>query len=317
MIMLSIVVPVYNVEKYLDRCLESIFSQNADKTQYEVIVVNDGSNDGSLQIAEDYLKQYPENYKIVSQPNGGLSAARNTGLKNARGKYVWFIDSDDFIDDGSLEEIVQNLAVEEVDILTFNYSHPHEDNDIVDKTETNKELKVYTNIDDFFTTGFSTTAWSKVYRVDFMKSNNLHFLEGVIYEDQEFSPRSFFLAKKIKCSPLFSYNYFHRGNSITTQRRKDRSNNFIRIIDSLYEFRKKHVSADQKNINVWFDNKIAFLVSQALKFNDELGLFKTLKSKPYYPLTITDNLSSKDKFKYKLINFNLKLYTLIIKFLEK
>ena len=96
MISLSIIIPVYNVEQYLPRCLDSVLQQDIPYEEYEVIVVNDGSPDSSLAIAESYARRYP-NVKVVTRQNGGLSAARNTGLEYAKGEYVWFVDTDDRI----------------------------------------------------------------------------------------------------------------------------------------------------------------------------------------------------------------------------
>lgn len=93
---LSIIVPVYNVEPYLEKCLDSLLDQNIDKSQYEILVLNDGSTDKSLEIVHKYADKY-SNIQEFSHPNKGLSGTRNVGLKNATGDYVWFVDSDDWI----------------------------------------------------------------------------------------------------------------------------------------------------------------------------------------------------------------------------
>ena len=97
MIQLSIVIPIYNVEKYLYTCLLSIMTQDIPLTDYEVILINDGSSDGSLVIAERFAAQY-SNIRLISQENRGLSGARNRGIEEAQGEYIWFIDSDDYIE---------------------------------------------------------------------------------------------------------------------------------------------------------------------------------------------------------------------------
>jgi len=309
MIFLSIIIPVYNVEKYVHRCLYSIYDQVVEKNLFEVIVVNDESTDNSMRIVKE-IKNHHENLTIINQNNKGLSSARNTGINNAKGKYIWFVDSDDYIVPGCLKKMIDSMEKDSPDILTFNYSHPHEDNDIIDKTELYKEEKIYSNTEDFFCTQFSTTAWSKVYNLNFLKANSLKFLEGVIYEDQEFTPRAYFFAEKIKCDPIFAYNYFHRKNSITTDNRTDRSINFVRVIDSLYDFKIKNIEKNS-NVDLWFNNKISFLFSQSLKFNKTSDLLTILKKKPYYPLSFGGKLSFKEKFKYQLINFNLYIYNAI------
>ena len=122
---LTIVIPVYNVEKYIEKCLLSCVHQDIPSDSYEIIVVNDGTKDNSLRIAESIATTH-SNISIVSQQNKGLSAARNTGLKLAKGNYIWFIDSDDWIEDNCLSSICQRLA-QDIDILQIGYSFAYED----------------------------------------------------------------------------------------------------------------------------------------------------------------------------------------------
>ena len=103
--LLSIVVPVYNVDRYLDECMESLVTQDIDSSEYEVICVNDGSTDNSGNILDKYAKRYC-NVIVINKSNGGVSTARNMGIDNAQGKYIWFIDSDDFILKNSLSSML-------------------------------------------------------------------------------------------------------------------------------------------------------------------------------------------------------------------
>lgn len=115
---LSIIIPVYNVEKYVGRCLESCLDQDLPKDEYEIIVVNDGTQDNSVQVIEKYIK--PENnVTLIHRENGGLSAARNTGLKHAQGEYVWFVDSDDWIEKDSLSKLIQYIKKYDLDVFRF------------------------------------------------------------------------------------------------------------------------------------------------------------------------------------------------------
>lgn len=115
---LSLVIPMYNVELYIERCLNSCINQNLSPNEYEIIVINDGSKDNSLSIVEKIVQKYT-NIHVISQINGGLSSARNTGLKNARGKYIWFIDSDDWIEPNVLKTLYDAASQNDVDILRF------------------------------------------------------------------------------------------------------------------------------------------------------------------------------------------------------
>ena len=121
--MLSIIIPVYNVERYVEKCIRSCEMQ--DVTDFELVVVNDGSTDNSLSIVEQVSKEY-ENIAIITQKNQGLSAARNAGLQVARGEYVWFVDSDDWIEPNCLGRITKKLK-DGLDILQLQYRNAYED----------------------------------------------------------------------------------------------------------------------------------------------------------------------------------------------
>ena len=129
-IKISIIIPVYNVEDYLSQCLDSVLSQDFD--DFEVICVNDGSTDNSLIILEKYAK-LDSRIKIISQINGGLGSARNTGLKHANGEYVMFIDSDDYISEGSLKKIYYNAVSNNSDIVIFEFCQFGEDKGTCDE----------------------------------------------------------------------------------------------------------------------------------------------------------------------------------------
>ena len=117
LIRLSIIIPVYNVEKYISRCLDSLLDQDLHTSDYEIIVVNDGSNDKSLEIAQSYARN--NNVIIIDQKNGGVGNARNSGLMAARGNYVYFIDPDDYLISNCLNKLVTSCEANNLDILTF------------------------------------------------------------------------------------------------------------------------------------------------------------------------------------------------------
>ena len=122
---LSIIIPVYNVEKYIEKCLLSCIKQDISYEDYEIVVVNDGSPDNSITIVERIAKDY-SNIRIINQENQGLSGARNTGMKHAKGNYIWFVDSDDYIEENCLGRIVSYLNGD-LDILQLQYRHVFED----------------------------------------------------------------------------------------------------------------------------------------------------------------------------------------------
>ena len=221
--MLSIILPVYNVEPYLQRCLDSL----ADLLVYgkaELIIVNDGSTDNSLQIAEKFALLY-DNISVVTQPNAGLSAARNKGFKYAKGDYVWFVDSDDFIDEQEFVEIWNYIDTKEYDVLVFGRIDEY----------VNKAKRNVTLMQSTYDTGISyfndslahdayrTNAWDKIFRKDFLDEHNIRFIEGRLYEDMLFCFEVFLYAKKViqcNCYP-YHYNLCNMGSITKRVREKD------------------------------------------------------------------------------------------------
>lgn len=214
---LSLILPVYNVERYLPKCIESCLNQDLPETEYEIIIVIDGSPDNSLAVAQQYQQKY-SCISIVEQPNGGLSAARNTGLRHATGEYVWFVDSDDYINENILNGIVTQLKCDDLDALWIDWQ------DVNDKGEGIKPFAPHSfskNISvmpgaDFMANVLSNFlfAWSFIYRRSFLLKNQLYFTEGMFYEDSDFAFRSLPIVQRIKKYNKVCYNYLQRTNSI-------------------------------------------------------------------------------------------------------
>ncbi|MFI0429074.1 glycosyltransferase [Mariniflexile sp. HMF6888] len=209
---LSIVIPVYNVDAYIDKCIHSCFDQNVSKNLYEIILVNDGSTDNSLELCEKLKLQYPY-IKIISQKNKGLSGARNTGLKHSLGDYVWFVDSDDWIKTNCLPDILKKLN-SDVDIIWLGH----------DVWSLGQSTKVYIpseilnpiSGEDFFINHLKNQfyIWKFIYKRGFLLTNDLTFFEGILYEDLEFTPRALMHAKKCITIPQVCYHYLVREGSI-------------------------------------------------------------------------------------------------------
>ena len=224
---LSIIIPVYNVEKYVGRCIESCLDQDLPKDQYEVLVVNDGTKDNSVAVVEKYIT--PENnVTLIHRENGGLSAARNTGLQHAQGEYVWFVDSDDWITESALTAIFDELR-NDIDILQIQhrlvYDNHSYDKDVIDEYEYGIKDGPYITKNGKVTIPVPFA----IYRREFLIENNLKFVEGILHEDMEFKPRAVYLAKKISSTKHICYNYYKGNiNSIT-------SNHTIRNVEgSMY-----------------------------------------------------------------------------------
>lgn len=207
----SVIIPVYNVEQYLKRCLDSIINQTLK--DIEIILVNDGSTDNSLLICEEYA-QKDERIKIVTRKNGGLSAARNTGLEHATGDYIGFIDSDDWVDTNFYEKLY-NAAIENDCDITFG--------DIIRKGEKKHKIRlniqnieVAENIYDKINLARNVKnpgVWNKIYK-KYLFDDGLRFEEGIYYEDGEFSIAIINKCHKIASVPNTYYYYFVNPTSI-------------------------------------------------------------------------------------------------------
>lgn len=201
----SIIVPVYNVEKYVIKCLDSLKNQTIENKKYEVIIVNDGSTDNCEKIIKDYIKNL-SNFKLFTKKNGGLSSARNYGIKKASGKYLLFVDSDDYIDINSLK-ILENNLENNLDILVFNM------NDVTNEKIT-KTISFDKTISDKVKRYIISlpSACNKLIKKDLFK--NINFLEGVYYEDLATIPKLGLLTSNIKFIDESLYYYVRRDNSI-------------------------------------------------------------------------------------------------------
>ena len=221
-LILSIIIPIYNVEKYVRKTLDSIFSQSFQKEFVEIIVVNDGTKDNSMSIVNEFAAKF-DNLKIINQENQGLSVARNTGLKVARGKYVWFVDSDDWVEYDSLPFLLQHLEHSDRDVLMFKIREYDEEGRIL------LERSFHDNKNEEQISGTDVVLYQKKFGVDitpmqqyvisrdFLLSNKLFFVPGIYHEDKEFAPRMLINTKKVAIIPKVIYCYLRRSNgSITT-----------------------------------------------------------------------------------------------------
>ena len=251
---LSIIIPVYNVEKYVKKCIESCMKQNINSSEYEIIVVNDGSKDNSLNIIKE-LMPFFSNVSLVSQKNKGLGAARNKGLSLSKGKYIWFIDSDDWIEENCLAEIINKLA--NIDVLAMGYIAAY------DQYSKNKPCVPNLNArsgKELLTSSFIFPAQFYIYKKQFLENNKLYFHEGIYHEDFEFTPRMLFYAENISILNHPIYYFYKRPNSITTTANPKKSFDLIIIANRLSQF-SETIDSKYKLI---FNDLISLAINNAL-----------------------------------------------------
>lgn len=191
----SIVVPVYNVEQYLERCLDSIRSQSYEKL--EIILVDDGSTDNSSGICDRYA-EIDNRIKVIHKTNGGLSDARNVGLENATGDYVYFCDSDDYIEKELIHDCIEAISGKDCDIVMFAYYRLQ--NGFLSVCKENLPYEVFSLNDTPRLLLTSPTACNKIFKTCFLKETNILFPKGKLYEDLGTIPKLYQLAKKFYIS---------------------------------------------------------------------------------------------------------------------
>jgi glycosyltransferase involved in cell wall biosynthesis len=298
---LSLIIPVYNVEKYVAKCIESCINQNLSPDDYEIIIINDGSTDKSLEIVNAVVEKQ-DNVIVFSQRNSGLSLARNKGLELAQGEYIWFIDSDDWIETNCLNSIIEKLN--EIDVLAMGYIDAYDDT-----TKNNKVLPstilCNTGI-DLLKSSYIVPAQFYIYSKNFLRENNLFFESGIFHEDFEFTPRMLYVAKNIMVYDYQVYFFYKRPGSITTSVNPKKSFDLIKIALNLISFEKKFVKKTDKYI---FHNMIWLAINNALHntliMNNET---KVELNEEFYQIKWIFsylNLTTIDKYKLERIIFML------------
>lgn len=233
----SIIIPVYNVESYLRECLDSVLNQTF--SDWEAICINDGSTDGSASILEEYAPK-DSRFKNMNQPNGGLSAARNTGLKTAKGEYILFLDSDDWLESNALETIAK--ALNDEDVLCFSGRRFFEETNSFNPADELPE-KVYGSGMDYYNENallprdFAfVCVVLRAYNREFLLSHELWFKEGIFHEDNLFTPLACYYAQQVKVINACLYDYRVRANSITTTGNVKRLRDLLETANALAAF---------------------------------------------------------------------------------
>ena len=217
--LLNIIVPIYQVEEYLEQCLSSLITSEKDNN-YQVILIDDKGKDNSINIAEQYFERYPEIFKLIHHnENSGISAARNTGLESSESKYVMFIDSDDWLSINSIENILNSLKKYEPDLLIFDFSREWPDKSELISFNNEIETPTLLKNDNYFEifSKLPVTSWGKVFKKDIIKP--FTFTKGIIFEDVAVIPAVIYECKKIVYTQHAIYYYRQRAGSIMNENR--------------------------------------------------------------------------------------------------
>ena len=277
--LLTVVIPVYNVERYLKRCIESVLAQ--EWKDYEILLVDDGSTDNSPQICDDYVKDY-DFISVIHKENGGLSEARNTGISHAKGEYVYFPDSDDWIEPDTFIALAEALESLEFDIISFNREFVKGEEDaIVSEPEV---TQVFEGKDAFvqclkhsYITGFAN---DKIYRKSLFIDNNILFPKGKYYEDLGTNYKLFLSAKKVYATNQKYYHYLIDNPDSITQswNEKKFSDMFGFYKDIFYsDFVRSQLNQEELQISqLYYVNGLIHLLA---------SLYKSKLDKKYIDIT--------------------------------
>ena len=349
MIRLSFIVPVYNVAPYLRKCVDSLLAQDYD--DYEIILVDDGSTDDSGAICDEYAASslsaagtspFSEAehsiipIRVIHQPNAGLSAARNAGVKCAEGKYICFVDSDDFWEENVLGGLMEQVEREKLDVLRFNYQNVRIMNGGVSELGNERRYEIfepnktprYIDRKNEIVDGeayLNTRMGYACYAVMFVLKQSLLinelggdclFTEGIHFEDVDWLPRMMLRAKRVNSTQTIVYNYFIRKGSITQvqgDKEKARKNleDKLTVITNLGHLQKRHPSC------LWLCNMCSNLVAGAVVtvaqsfYSERKKYIRKLNTFNVFPLSIVDQ-GGTYAHRAQIINISPRLFCLLM-----
>ena len=221
---LSIIVPIYNVDKYLSECLQSIYA--IQDLSYEVLLINDGSTDLSSDIIKHFESMFSDITIVINQANRGLSAARNSGIAHASGQYLMFVDSDDWIDSKKIPDLIEYAIKNDLDLLHGRGERVIDSercvlpipDEILDLPICNgrEYLNAYCHYASIKKRNFRPEVWLSFYKTELLLINEIRFYCGIYFEDELFLPNIILHCNRVKSIDVFFYNYRIRENSITT-----------------------------------------------------------------------------------------------------
>jgi len=331
MVKLSIIVPIYNVEQYLHKCVDSLLAQDVSSSEYEIILVDDGSPDECPQICDSYAAEH-NNIRVIHRENGGLSAARNSGIEIAQGKYIMFVDPDDYIEPNVLGKLMSQVERDNLDVLRYRLQYVNLQYEVYnpyksDPFKGNNYSSEPTDGVSFLNSRMSTAcyAWAFILRRELIISNQCSvvssqiedkrlknedclFKEGIYFEDTDWTPRMLCKAKRVASTKTVVYNYLIREGSITNAVNKSKKKKVLEDKLHLIETLKQQSEELRKSgrYNGWYQDMIAMTVigvigkisedfyAERVKYLDWLNQLQVL------PIT---SLS----FKARLINLSPKL----------
>lgn len=233
MIKVSVIVPVYNTERYLRRCLDALTGQTLQ--DIEILLINDGSTDRSFAILSEYQKRFPEKIRVITKENGGQATARNLGIMEAKGEYIGFADSDDYVDETMFQKMYELAKRKQADYVECQYRCIDESGKKPVEIRTNGHIREYTSNQDMMIDP-QVSPWNKLYRREILQEERLTFPTGVIYEDTAFYLKTIPYIRSRAYLDERLVNYMLHDASTMSSNKGKRVGDFFRVIDDYIFF---------------------------------------------------------------------------------
>ena len=310
---LTIVLTVYNKERYLGRAFSALLNQvDTEKDDYEVLVVNDGSTDGSAAVIDDYVRN-DFRVRVLTQPNQGLSMARNNGIEPAKGDYIWFVDADDEISNHSVRKLCDAIDSSPDVIPIYACTHG------INKVRNMVNPSAVTGKDILIDTHWEHCGVFWVMKKSFLLCNHLRFFPGIYHEDAEFTPRMLYTAERVSVVPDVLYTIYHADElSLTKIHRTKRANDLLFVAEQLQDY---FVSKGEQGTaigrrmcdnNAGILNTALYVITQNDK-NEQKQFNKVL----YEKRKVLRSYMRSSKFRYRiegiLLNIFPRQYTAVFK----
>ena len=308
---ISVIVPVYNVENYLEKCLNSLVNQTLE--EIEILVINDGSTDGSQKIIDDFQRKFPQKIKAFSKENGGLSDARNFGIDRASGNFLAFVDSDDYVSENMLEEMYDLAKKNQAELVICNIQKVDENGNVIQKLTQIPNMPEKIDLDKNFSvfSDISYFACNKIFKRELFDGKR--FQKGMHFEDIELIPQVLLRCKTLAKTDVFYYQYLERTNSISKSH-TERGLDILKAVENVEKvFKNSIYSSKQKELKGFqiLEGIYSFLAYLAFVKDDEVFNKMNLQMKMFIK---ERDISLKEILTYKRYGRN---YLLSLPFKKK
>ena len=292
---------MYNVEAYLQRCLDSVLQQDLTENDYEILLINDGSKDSTAEIAQKYASKNPQVHYFF-QENRGLGGARNTGIQKASGKYVMFLDSDDWIEDRVLESLINRAESENLDLLIYDSQRVFPSGEIKKIEVSYEPEKIYSGEELLLNSRVDILPCANFYKKELLQNNNIEFVEGVFYEDPDFYLKCILNSQRILYVPTMVYDYFYNEQSITINAAQPhinkKINDYGRAALRIEDLKGNQKPEIQMKLNFIIEKYQLILMKMIYQNNVEFSmvddLLKGFKKVEKYPFKIKQQWKNKE-----------------------